>query len=223
MKLSEVFQQLAYGELSQLNLGTITDEELPESAHAPLLAHVNLGLTALYKRFNLKQGRITFALNPAGSTYQIGASDLHKIERVLTDAGKDLPLNDGNDKYSCFTSKMDTLRIHPDVNVKLDSIPEQYKTDKITVLYRANHPKIVATGGFLVPESVELELPYSHLEALLYFVASRAHNPIGMVNEFNAGNNWAAKYEMECQRLENLNLEIDEANENFRLYEKGWV
>ena len=28
MKLSEVFQQLAYGELSQIAMGTITDEEL---------------------------------------------------------------------------------------------------------------------------------------------------------------------------------------------------
>ena len=223
MTLAEVFQQLAYGELSQLSLGSITDEELPESSYAPLLAHVNLGLAALYKRFNLKQGRISFTLNPAGTIYRLGVTDLNKIERVLTDAGKDLPLNDGNNKYSCTTPKMDTLRIHPDVNNKSADLPEAYRTDNILILYRANHSKIAGNNGLIIPENIELELPYSHLEALLYFVASRAHNPIGMVNEFNAGNNWAAKYEMECQRLEGLNLEIDEATENSRLIDNGWI
>lgn len=223
MKLAEVFSQLAYGELSQIALGTITDDELSEEAHAPLLAHVNLGLTSLYKRFNLKEGRLQFPLNTAGNVYKLNPADLLKIERVYTDAEKELPLNNGNDRYSCYTPQLNVLRVHPDVVNKAPSLPDQYKTDGLLVVYRANHIKVVATGGFIVPESVELELPYSHLEALLYFIASRVHNPIGMVNEFNAGNNWAAKYEMECQRLEQLNLEVDDDFCNNRLDSHGWV
>lgn len=223
MKLSEVFQQLAYGELSQISIGGITDDELAEEAHAPLLAHVNLGLTAIYKRFNLKEGRITFPLVPGSYLYKLAASDLHKIEQVYTAEGVELPLNDGNSAFSCTTPQLNTLRVVKKIVDRTMDLPEKYQTTGLEVVYRANHTKVVASGGYLIPEMVELELPDSHLEALLYFVASRVHNPIGMVNEFNAGNNWAAKYEMECQRLEGLNLEIDESNGNERLSRNGWV
>ena len=85
------------------------------------------------------------------------------------------------------------------------------------------HPKLVEVGGGINPETMELELPYSHLEALLYFVASRVHNPMGMANEFHAGNSWAAKYEAECMKLQQQNLEIDESNDSDRISRNGWV
>lgn len=223
MKLSEVFSQLAYGELSQLSLGTLTSGELSEDAHAPLLAHVNLGLTAIYKRFNLKEGRLVFPLSQSGNVYKLTVADLNKIERVYTSEGTELPLNDANSPLSCYTPQLNILRVPKKIVNKDRDLPEKYQTDGLEVVYRANHTKIEATGGTLTPETVELELPDTYLEALLYFVASRAHNPIGLVNEFNAGNNWAAKYEMECQRLEALNLEVDESNENTRLNKNGWV
>ena len=69
----------------------------------------------------------------------------------------------------------------------------------------------------------EIELPYSHLEALLYFIASRVHNPIGMANEFHAGNSWAAKYEHECVRLEQLNLRVDQGEDNTNFCRNGWI
>ena len=56
--------------------------------------------------------------------------------------------------------------------------------------------------GILNPEITKVELPSSHLQALLYFVASRTYNPIGMTNELNAGNNWYANCEAACQELE---------------------
>ena len=68
-----------------------------------------------------------------------------------------------------------------------------------------------------------MELPDAYLEALLYFVASRINNPIGMTNEFHAGNSYAAKYEQECARLEMLNLEVDQGYQNTRLRAGGWV
>lgn len=223
MKLSEVFSQLAYGELSQLALGEITDEELNEEAFAPLLAHVNMGLLALYKRFNLKEGRLVVTIDPLSTEYKLAATDLLKIERVQTAEGTDLALNDGNDPLSCFTPQMGTLRIASDLARQVSSLPDKYRTGSLIVVYRAAHGRVVGRGGVIIPETIELDLPYSHLEALLYFVASRVHNPIGMVNEFNAGNNYAAKYEVECQRLEALNLENDEATENTRIERNGWV
>lgn len=50
-----------------------------------------------------------------------------------------------------------------------------------------------------------------------------SHNPIGMTGEFNAGNNYSAKYEMACQAIENLNLRVDQDSQNTRRRSKGWV
>ena len=84
-------------------------------------------------------------------------------------------------------------------------------------------PKLNPDMGSFNPETIELELPESHLEALLLFVASRANTPLGMVNEFNAGNNYASKFEMECARLEQFNMQIDHSTSNHRLIRNGWV
>ena len=53
MKLKEVFDQLTYGELSQLSIGGQAQGEITEENYARVVAHVNLGLSAIYKRFHL--------------------------------------------------------------------------------------------------------------------------------------------------------------------------
>lgn len=58
---------------------------------------------------------------------------------------------------------------------------------------------------------------------LLYYVASRVHNSIGMTGEFNAGNNYSAKYEMSCQQLEQMNLRVDQDSQNSKLQRGSWV
>jgi hypothetical protein len=57
----------------------------------------------------------------------------------------------------------------------------------------------------------------------LYFVASRVHNPIGMTNEFHAGNSYAAKYEQACMLLDMKNLQVDQGSENTKLRDRGFV
>jgi len=223
MKLAEVFSALAYGELSQLALGKNVEGEVEEAVYPTLVSHINLGLTSIYKRFNLKEGRLLFPLSGEGNVYKLEVTDIHKIERVLTHQGTELGLNNESDPYACFTPSMDILRVPQKIVDQSPDLPDEYKTTELTVIYRANHPKLIVKNGYIDPFKTTLELPYSHLQALLYFVASRVHNPIGMINEFHSGNSWYAKYEMECQRLEAENIEIDESNHNDRLQRSGWV
>jgi hypothetical protein len=238
MKLSEVFSQLAYGELSQLNLVDQATGEIAVGKYTQLVSHINLGLTALYKRFPLKESRVIVTLQPQRVTYPLSTQDsvglgveagtesfeddILKIERVYASGGKELSLNDSSDKYSCFTSSASTLRVPIDIAAKTPGIPEELVTDTLLVVYRANHPILVKGSGFK-PGNVELELPYTHLEPLLYYVASRINNPIGMTNEFHAGNSYAAKYERSCQELESVNLRVDQGSQNTKLRQKGFV
>ena len=246
MKLVEIFQQLSYGELSQISLGNGASGEITEDSYDRILVHINLGLTTLFKRFNLKEGRVRIQFDPTRTVYPLRVAysesntrsiesikhikdagnpfvgDVHKVEKILTSNGKELILNKENNSLSVTTPRMDVISVPSSIVTKADSIPEWMKTDYVDVVYRANHPQITTKGAFL-PENYEVELPYSHLEALLLFVASRVNNPIGLGQEFNAGNTYAAKFEAECQRLEQLDLEINIDEENTRLVSNGWV
>jgi hypothetical protein len=246
MTLQEVFDQLTYGELSQLNIGGAGLGIINESNYARVLSHVSLGLSSLYKRFNLKESRVLLELKPTISTYALNRNfavsntrsraaikylldstavpfldDLLKVEQVLTDLGYELPLNDKANPYSVLTPTATTLRVPLPIVQRSNDLPEQLKTDTLELVYRANHFKIEPED--VEPELVQLELPDAYVEALLYFVASRVNNPIGLTNEFNAANNYAAQYEQACQRLELQNLQVDQGSESSKLYARGWV
>lgn len=249
MYLQEIFDSLAYGELSQLSIGGADAGVIDESNYQRVLNTVNLGLTDLFKRFNLKEGRVVLSLladrteYPISSKFVIGNTksreplryleanpispfqdDLLKIERVLTEGGLPLELNNVGDKYSAFTPNMSTLRIHPDIAARAINLPDWLKTSKLELVYRANHPKIVMGLGFFDPARVLVQLPDSHLNALLLFVAAKLHTPVGIEGQFNSGNNYAAKYEAACQDLVNEDLSVNKGggtNEKFSA--RGWA
>ena len=236
MFLSEVFDQLTHGELSQVNIGGSTTTGITEENYPAMVSHVNLGLTNLYKRFLLKEGTV-FLERQAGmqtytlhSNYQVGnrasreavryidasvpafMDDILKVERVYNELGEEQSLNDEGNSYSIMTPTYNTL-----------VIPAVSEVEGLRIVYRANHPKIVIEDGDLDPTEVSLQLPDSHLEALLLFVASRVLNPVGMSQQFHDGNNYAAKFEQACQYLENQNLRVDKTAVNNRLQRNGWV
>lgn len=224
MTLQDIFDQLTHGELSQLSIGIGGEGNgIAETNYAKVVSHINLGLTAIYSRFNLKERRLRFLLQPDSTTYQLSVVDILKITDVLTDADFSLSVNDPGDAYSCFTPSLTTLRVADSVAAQGSDLPDLLKTDGITVVYQANHPRLVVVDGYIEPTMTVMEIPETHVQALLYFVASRAHNPVGMTNEFHAGNSWYAKYEAECERLTHHGYAVDRGTYNTRLQANGWV
>lgn len=231
MTLQDIFDQLMYGELSQISVGGAEAGEISKANYPRIMAHITLGLTTLYKRFQLKEGTVVIKVLPGVNKYTLDSNgdtvfvtgpndedfdnDVLKIEEVITDLGVSLPVNDRNNPYSVQTPNHTTL-VTPS-KWKDGVVPET-----LTVVYRANHPAIRNRTNFR-PSNVSVELPESYLEALLLFVVSRINNPIGMTNEFHAGNSYAAKFEQECARLEMVNLQIDQGQTNSRLHAGGWV
>ena len=224
MNIADIARQLGHGELSQLAIGKALLNTPTLDHVSQVVDSVNLGLTAIYKRFQLKEGRLKVMLFPAVEVYPLRDAAVLKVEKVLTDTNEPLALNDSADSLSCFTPSARVLRIPKLMAEQSASLPEKYRTTTLEVLYRANHPLFVPgevfTGGL---ENYEMELPDAYLQALLYFVASRFHNPVGMTNEFHAGNSYFAKYELECKALELENLETDQGASNTRLSRGGWV
>ena len=241
MRLQEIFESLAMGEFSQLSIGGQEQGVVNASNYPNVLNHVNLALTTIFTRFTLLEGRVVLALQDMRENYALTSEfavngrsasdgvrylldteddpfkdDILKVERVLTEKGIELALNDKSNPQSVTTPSALKLRVP-------HTTKQCFKTDTLTLVYRANHPKIKFREGYFEPARIEVQLPESHLMALLYFVASRVNNPIGMTNEFNAGNNYAVKFEQECQRLESEGLEVDQGSGNDRLERGGWA
>lgn len=223
MNLQDIFIQLSVGEFSQMRIGKQETGEINEANYLNVVSHINLGLNALFSRFNLREGVTELALVPGKYNYSLNLEDLLKVEKITLDSGYTLNLNDDFDMLSVKTPTMNSLVVPKAIVDKDNKLPFELKTDKLLIDYRAKHPKIDATEGTFDPLTVEVDIPSSHLNALLYFVASRVHNPIGMVNEFHAGNSYAAKYEQECQRLELLGLSVDIGEYRDGFYRNGWV
>ena len=223
MYLQEVFDQLSDGEFSQISIGGAPAGVIDESNTGKVINHLNLALTSIYKRFYLKESRLEIPLQTGTSTYQLNIVDILNVEQILTDGGTALSLDRSDDPFSCFMTTTNTLRVPEAFVTPGSEIPDALKTENIIVVYRANHPKLTLMQGLMQAETTPIELPASYLMALLYFVASRAHNPIGMVNEFHSGNTWFMKYEGECKRLELESLQVDTPTENTRLERNGWV
>lgn len=240
IKLSEVFTQLSYGELSQLSIGGQDAGVINSHNYEKIIPHLNMALTALYNRFPLKENRLTLLVRTGRVTYPLTKAfaisnlastetdrfiddltipyteDILKIERVYNSDGYEFGLNDHNSSNSLFTPSNAVLRIPTSVESTL-------LTASLEVVYRASHPMISTGDGAFNPNSISLELPHTHLEPLLLYVASRFHAPTGMVNEFNMSNNYAAKYEAACQLIEQQNLKVDQQAQFNRFQENGWV
>lgn len=235
MTLEDIYNQLAYGELRLLSIGggniDSPQEGFPVESFIKMFPTIQLGLTELYKQFSLKEGTITVPLSENKVTYVLRrgmdapvtfSENLLKVERIYgryRQKKYEIPLNRLGCKEAIRTTSYDTLLI-PD---NVADAPWLKETTELTVTYRADHPKIRAAVASSAPLAVNIELPVTHLQALLYFIASRMHNPVGMTNEFHDGNNYAAKYENELMKLQMMNYEIDDDAVNDRILAHGWV
>jgi hypothetical protein len=245
MKLKEIFDQLTYGELSQISIGGGVAGQIRVEDYPKMVAHVNLGLMALYKRFNLKQKQFTIDLQQGLTTYQLYSQycqsnvrsraplkyindtanpfkdDLLKVEHVFAESGFEFSVNNPVDIYSMNTPTQRTLEVPADIVAKKDYLLDELKTSTLDVVFRAGHPKLSMED--VEPEEIEIELPETHVEALLLYVAARVHTPAGIGESESTGNNYYQKYEIACQQLEDQNLQIDKGAQYNRLEKAGWV
>lgn len=238
MNLQEIFDHLSGSELSQMSLGG-GEEGINEGNWERVLNAVNLGLTELHKRFLLREGRVTVAMQPGLRTYLLDQKhavsdyenplatkylmdslddpflgDVMKIERVYDAKGMELWLNSGNHPEGSIRTPAYNMMVVP------DTLPVQ----ELTVVYRAKHPKLVKEQGYFNLEEQQVDLPDVYLEALIYYVASRLVNPTGVgATGFHEGNNYAAKFEASCAYLDSMEFQNKELEENNRLRRNGWV
>ena len=236
MLLSDFFTAIQSSELESLVIGNRNGNGIEAADYPKLVSHINLGLTALHTRLLLREEEVflqqydhiqLYQLHPryaltnttsteptkyiVDSVFQPFLGNVLKIEQVFSEIGVEYPINDQTNRLSVHTPRFDTLQV-----------PFAATPNALSVLYRANHPKLSVGVGF-DPTQVELEIPDAVTEALLLYVGVRAFTANGSENSKNDVNLLLSRYELACQRLENLDLLHSSGNANLRMRDKGWV
>lgn len=236
MKLQEIFDQLSYGELGDLDVGNKHNGGIAVEDYSKIVPHINMALTALYKRFTLAYDEVyvqqydhistyildnKYAVTNTGSTEPIKYIDdtpykpfngdlLIKIDQVFNELGQELYTNDSNTHSSVYTPTYNSIQVaHP------------VSTNAMRIIYTKSHDRILVEG--LNPATTNVDIPVSYLDPLLAFVASRVFASMGGVENQNQSNNYMQKYEMVCQEIERLNLTQKDNTSNIRLEINGWV
>ena len=246
MFLSEILNQLTYGELNQLSLaGSQTSGFLPQDL-IRVIPSINLGLTELYKRFDLKSAEVVvqqydniqryelsskhaitqkpiLGPNPdyyyyiEDSTIQPFKDDVLRIEKVVNEIGEELYINQDNANYR-ESNKYWSVHT-PEYNVVQFPYPE--KENQFIVTYRADHYKIPING--IDPTKTEVYIPSTLLESLLLYVAARIHLSRGTEVSLAEGNAYMQKFEASILKVTDLNLLPTNDTENSKFYARGWA
>lgn len=236
MILQSILKDLTYGELQGLRIGNLLpgegESEPDPHQYEQIISYINLGLTEIYKRFFLRSVEIYVQEHQEIATYLLHSDfaqsnvvsvedpkyimdtpelpfqdDILKIEEVYDEAGVKIALNDISDEYSIYTPTYRSIQVpYPDDNTT------------IAVQYRANHPRISANVTTEAAD-IEVAIPNSLYEALLYFVGSRAHRPI---NPEKSADYWQM-FKRSVDDVERLGLEVQGEPGDWRFDAHGWV
>lgn len=215
MKLSELFQKLSYGELSNLSLSGEGSGSIVEASQPRVVLLINDALKDIFSRFNLIERttaiqsidwmsfyvlRKEFAMQDPtvglkyilDTPYNKFTDDLVKILGVTNEVGDPLPMNDSEQWASVFTPKHDTLQLtHPGYS------------QMFAVTYQALHPEILASGeGFL---DQEIRIPSILETALRMKIALPIFSSM-------SGQEYSVKSQQLEAAYENRLIEIEQKN-----------
>lgn len=214
MKLSEIYTALANSELTNLSLvdnGCI----LPERQNVVINA-INLGLIRLYTRFLIRKDFENIELVENQTDYQLTSGDILEILKLY-----DLDLNE-----FVVTGEQGITRL---ANTKL-RVSKEVPRGTYSVEYIVLPTTIPedTTPEVFDASQVEVDLPHEYLTALLYFVGSRMHSPVGIGADNLRQNrlfdvSYIERYEIECRMLETRGTALEEFVSESPFYSRGFV
>lgn len=216
MYLSDIFDYLTNGELSQHVLGGAELGVIDASNYHQVISNVNAGILELYKRFPLliKKASVSFVADT--TDYTVNYPDLLLIEKILAEDATEYAFNESDNKYSILLMAYNQLYVPLDLH---DYYLDQVNDTTFVIQYKAR-PTLLDKNP-VDPAVVEVPLPDQYTEALLNYVTYRifaginANNP-DTVNYYN-------KFESACALLRNAGTFNKESALNLRLENNGWL
>lgn len=205
MRLSEIFNQLAHGELANLHLADNADTIFDDKKER-VLRSINLGLADLHHRFYLKRKYKDIVVSEHTKLYKIDDVDCIEIIKVKLGT-EELCLN--HDYVLLDTTTL-----------QLKEYPREHET--LSIEYRAKHRELNQTD---IDNDAEVELPLVYLNALLLFIASRLYTSIvnQLDGDLNESNRYSQRYMQEIQLLERQGIDVDDLFEHDWFCQRGFI
>lgn len=223
MKVYEYLEFLVNGEIQQLFLSDVGDMT-PGASPAPtatqvinqnkLLSFVNLGNIELHKKFNILRKTMDLDFALAGEEFKLPSDFLHAISCTFTD-GEEIPIN--NERINLVNGVDNSVSVmftDPKV-ARIKGTDDDGRQDML--LSYAAIPSLAKTIN------TTLYLPHLYTEALINYVAYKAHATIdGDMKTQN--NTYYLRYVESCKQINLLGLSnSDNLDTNTRLEDNGFV
>lgn len=234
MLLSEIFDYLTNGELSQLSIGGFGDGGISATDQGKVIAGINMGLIKLYERFPIRTRELVlqmydgitlytltsdFAVSNTGSAedpkYIIDTAekpfedDILKITNVFNEEAYEHALNDVEEEYSVYTPESNILQI-----------PFAIADVTMSVIYRAK--PIVIALDVADPTAVEVDIPFQLLDALTAFIAYKVFAPMNIGVEGGDTNSYLTLFETLCAQSVVYGMMPNDNTANLRFDDGGW-
>ena len=235
MYLYELFEHLSSGEFGGEAIGNAEGGGIQEKDYALVIPFINAGLISLYREFNLREDEVLIqqyeeiseyflhdkyaASNTASAEptkYILDTAEepfvtdrVLRINSVVNEVGEEIVLNDRTNSDSYWTPSFRSIQV-----------PLPNNDNQMAVLYRAKPDKIPNDAD---PTTYEVELPFTYLNALLSYVASRYYLSRPGFENRNASAEFTQRYRLELNDLKVQTADQQEIASGTRLVQDGWA
>lgn len=206
MKLSYILEMLASAELSNLHLVDESKLDIKPDKVPIVLRSINSGLNDLHTRFLIAKNIVEIPVIAGENTYEIIADDFIELLNVYID---DIPMV-SNTHFTLLNVNRFILR------EKLGIL------STLRVEYKAKHRVLTEVD---LAMDANVNLPDSHLNALLYFVASKLYTSAvnQLDGDLNEGAAYMRKFMDEVSLLENQGIDVEELEPMNNFNSRGFV
>ena len=231
MLVSDLFQTLSFGELSNLSMssgggGTIADSKKPQ-----VLQFINAALLRLHSRFVLRENSLILQQDTTIRNYRLSSKfavtavspptgqvqfiidtvdapftdDVIKVLVAFDEFGCELPINDSDDCRSIFTPSPYVVQV-----------PSPIGGLKLGIGYQAKHPKLTAYTD-------TIDLPETLIDALTAYVGYLAYCGVAGDGGTAKSQEFLALYEARCAEVTQMDLvNSSSSTTNTRFHKGGW-
>lgn len=234
MKVSDLYQKLSYGELSNLSIGNDGFGDIADSKKSRIIHYANRALLRLYTRYLIKESNVLISQIEGRTLYRLSSryavsnpepvpgdpvyiqdtpenpflNDVVKITAVFGHDGCELPLNDAEHPKSVFTPQTNVLQITRPVAGKL-----------LGISYQAKHIPLSTTS----PSQI-IDLPDVLEESFTTLIAHYVFSDMNGAENLAKSQEYLAKYERLYSEIEGLDLvNNSQSTTNIRFQRNGWV
>ena len=156
----------------------------------------------------LDSDEVKYILDSPTSPYK---NDAIRIIEAYTEIGEPLPINDRTEDKSIFTPSQLSIQI-----------PWKVTGDVINVIYRAMPPNIDLSEYDDIGD-IEVDLPRTYLEPLLYFIAYRHFAGVGGQSGTPTSLGYFQKYEARCAEILENGVPNKDNSATTDFQKGGWV